>query len=630
MLDLMRKHAGTWLIKVILGAVIIVFTFWGIGSYRMRKGSRVAVVNGTTINVDQYREAYNRILEQLRQRFGNNLNDEMIKMFNVRGQALNSVIDQALLIGEARRLKFRVADEELAAAIRNAPAFQNNGRFDVNRYRRVLDANRMTPESFEIMQRETMLIEKLRSMISGSVIVSEAEAREWYDWRNASVNIDYVLFKSGKYEDIQPTPEEIAAYFKDNSSAYKTEPLRKVRYLHFDPAAYQEKVSITEDEISEYYEANPAEYKVPKTVEASHILIRAGADDSDEKVESSRKRALEILKKIRDGEDFAEAAKKYSEGPSKENGGHLGAFRKEAMVAPFAEKAFSMKAGEISEPVRTAFGWHLIKVEKINPESTVSLAEAASSIRKKLTEDRSKNLAYDDAEAAYEVSFDDNDLDKIAESRGIEVRETDFFGSEGPRKGVKNAADFARFAFAQRVGEISDVQEIGNDYYMLWVVEEIAEKIPELEAVSDRVKQDLIKKMQKEKAQEDARSFLKAVKNGRTMAEAGKTFGVAPTTTGWFNRTEPIPGIGHQPALAAEAFKLSAAKPFPENVIEGGEGYYIARAKERKSPAQEGFGREKSSIMQSLVRQKESAVFNALLADLKGESEITVAEEYRE
>ena len=129
MLDLMRKHAGTWMIKVILGLIIIVFTFWGVGSYSLRKGNRVAVVNGTTITLDQYREAYNGVLEQLRRQFGNNLDDDMIEMFNVKKQALDSVIDQALLIDEAERLHLRVTDDELVRAIQQTAAFQGGRPF---------------------------------------------------------------------------------------------------------------------------------------------------------------------------------------------------------------------------------------------------------------------------------------------------------------------------------------------------------------------------------------------------------------------------------------------------------------------------------------------------------------------
>ena len=144
-----------------------------------------------------------------------------------------------------------------------------------------------------------------------------------------------------------------------------------MRYLKFEPGNYVAKVEISEDEISEYYEEHPDEFQNPKTVEARHILIKVGQDAADEEVAKAKDKIQDILKKARSGQDFAELARQYSEGPSKDKGGLLGSFRREAMVKPFADKAFSMQAGDISEPVRTRFGWHIIKVEKVN-EATVS------------------------------------------------------------------------------------------------------------------------------------------------------------------------------------------------------------------------------------------------------------------
>jgi peptidyl-prolyl cis-trans isomerase D len=164
-----------------------------------------------------------------------------------------------------------------------------------------------------------------------------------------------------RYKDIEPTDEEIRNYFDQHKDTYKTDPQIKVRYLHVKPEDYADKVTVSEDDIQDYYEDNPEKFKSPKTVEARHILIKLNPDASAEEVENARQRSETVLDMAKEGQDFAELAKKYSEGPTKTQGGNLGAFRREAMVKPFADKAFSMKAGEISEPVRTRFGWHIIK-----------------------------------------------------------------------------------------------------------------------------------------------------------------------------------------------------------------------------------------------------------------------------
>ncbi len=626
MLRLMRKKTGSWFIKILLGAIVVVFVFWGVGSFRAQRGGRVALVNGDQITQDEYREAYNNLIEQLRQRFGNNLNEEMIKMLQVRKQALNQLIDNRLLVQEAQRLKFRVSDKELAGAIMAIGAFQNAGVFDNRLYNNVLNRLRMTPEEFEVAQREAMLIEKLRTFITSSVKVSGEEAREWLNWTNASVNIDFVLFDPGSNKNIKPSQEEIKAFFEDHKAKYKTDAMVKVRYLHFDPDTYRSEVTIADEEIKYYYDENQEEFKTPKTVEARHILIKADKDADSETVEKTRKKAFDIMMMAKGGKDFAELAKQYSEGPSRDRGGHLGAFRKEAMVKPFADKAFSMKAGEISEPVRTRFGWHIIKVEKVNEATTLSFDEAEKKIQKKLADERAKYLASDIAEAVSDVSFEGDDLLQAARERNLNVLTTDFFTKKGPEKGINNPKKFASTAFNLSVMEISDIQDFEDGYYILQVIEKIPEKIPEFEKVRKEVRADLVKERHDAKASKDANAFLSALKSGKSMSTESQNYNLAPTTTGLYKRNDSIPKIGFEREISEAAFKLTNEKKLPEKVIKGKKGYYVIQFRERKMPEFEEFYKEKAAITQRLLQQKKSTTFAALLSQIKSQSDITIKE----
>jgi peptidyl-prolyl cis-trans isomerase D len=626
----MRKQASSWLIKVLLGAIVIVFIFWGVGSFRSQRGGRVALVNGDQITLDEYREAYNNIIEQLRQRFGKNFNEEMIKMFQVRKQALNRLIDNRLLVQEAQRLNFRVSNKELSDAIFGIEAFQRAGIFDGRLYKNVLDRLRMTPEEFEVAQREAMLIERLRTLITGSVKVSDQEAREWFNWTNTSADIDFVLFAPDSYKDINPSSEEIKAFFENHKDNYKTDAMVKVRYMHFDPDTYRSEIKITGEEVQDYFDENPEEFKTPKTVEARHILIKADQNADPDIVERARKRALDILKIAKEGKGFAELAKQYSEGPSRDKGGHLGEFRKETMVKPFADKAFSMQAGEISDLVRTRFGWHIIKVEKINEASTLSLDEAKNKIRKKLTDERVNNLAYDAAEEVSEVSFEGDDLLKAAKERNLNIVTTDFFAKKGPEKGVDNRAKFASAAFSLALMEISDIQDFEDGYYILQVIEKIPEKNSELENVKEKVMVDLVAERRDAKASEDANVFLSALKSGQSMDTTSNDFNLTPKTTGLFKRNESIPQIGFERKISEIAFKLTNEKKLPEKVIKGGKGYYVIQFKDRKPPDMEGFNKEKTAIKQRLLQQKKSKVFDALLSQIKSKSDISIKEGFLE
>jgi peptidyl-prolyl cis-trans isomerase D len=628
MLNLMRKHAGTWLIKVILGAIVIVFIFWGVGSYTAQRSNRVASVNGDTISVDEFSTAYNRMVEQYRQSFGKSFNEEMIQTLQLKQQALNQLISQILMQQAAAKLKLSVTDDELADSIRQIPAFQSDGVFDSRRYRSVLGFNRLTPEAFEQSQREALLVDKLRNLISSSVKVSDLEASQWYNWNNASVDLDYLQVDPARYTDIKPSDEEIQKYFESHRDAYKTDPQAKVRYVRWKPEAFADRVSLTEDDLKEYYDDHKEQFESPKTVEARHILIKVGQDADAETVAKAKARIDEIYKMAKAGEDFAELAKKYSEGPTKDRGGYLGAFRREAMVKPFSDKAFSMKAGEISEPVRTRFGWHIIKVEKVNEARTRTFEEARDEIRKQLTAERAKALALEDAEAVSDLIFEGQPLEKVAKDRGLKVVETDYFTQSGPTSGVSDPARFAKVAFDLAAGEFSEVEDFGDGYYLMELVDKTPSKPAEFEAVKDKVRADFIKEKQQEKARQDAAQILKALAEGQSMDSVAKKFGLTVKSTGLFKRNQPIPDIGYEPQISAAAFALSETKKLPDDVIEGQKGFYVIRFKQRVEPAAAEFEKEKADIEQRLRQQKQFRMFEQWLAEKRAESKIAIEERF--
>ncbi|MCK5204382.1 MAG: SurA N-terminal domain-containing protein, partial [Desulfobacterales bacterium] len=290
MLSLMRKHAGTWMIKIILGAIVVVFVFWGVGSYTSRRSGRVADVNGTLITLDDYRASYTNLVEQVRQSFGNNLSEELIQTLQLRKRALDQLIDRSLMLQAAAKFKLIVSDEELAESIRNVAAFQTAGVFDSGRYINALSSNKLTPETFEVQQRDSLIIDKLQAFISANIKVSDLEAQQWYIWNSTEVDIDYVILEPQRYKNIKPTDEEIRNYFDQNKDSYKTDPQIKARYLYFKPQDYAAKVTVSEDDIREYYESNPEKFKTSKTVEARHILIKVDSNAQAEAAESARTR----------------------------------------------------------------------------------------------------------------------------------------------------------------------------------------------------------------------------------------------------------------------------------------------------------------------------------------------------
>jgi peptidyl-prolyl cis-trans isomerase D len=321
-------------------------------------------------------------------------------------------------------------------------------------------------------------------------------------------------------------------------------------------------------------------------------------------------------------------AKQYSEGPTKDRGGNLGAFRREAMVKPFADRAFSMEPGEISEPVRTRFGWHIIKVEKVNPEKTTSLSEARNDIINDLKADYSKNMAYDEAEAVYDESFEGRELDIIAQERDLKILTTGLFSQKNPPKELKNGARFSAFAFGLPLNEISDVQDFGDGYYLIEVIDQVPAQISELESVKAKVKEDLVKEKQDAKARDEADTFLAELKDGQLFAATSEKFKLTPKKTGFFKRNDSIPTIGSERDMARIAFRLSDKEKLPEEVIKGQKGYYVISYRERQKPSLDGFEKEKTEIKQRLLQQKIAKTFDAWLTQLKNESQIIIEEEF--
>jgi peptidyl-prolyl cis-trans isomerase D len=345
---------------------------------------------------------------------------------------------------------------------------------------------------------------------------------------------------------------------------------------------------------------------------------------AEDEVASARDRTVEILDKYKAGESFDELAKQYSEGPSGNAGGYLGAFKKEEMVAPFAEKAFSMAPGEVSEPVKTRFGWHLILVEKVNEAATTSLEEAGEEIKQRLVDQKADNLAYDAAESFYDQTLEGDNLAEITMDTGLMVVKTGPFDQQGKSlNGIAERRKFSTAAFNLELNQISEIQDFSDGYYLMQVIETIPGKIPELEKVKKEVSEDLKKEKQQEIADKDAQALLEALKNDPQGEMATKA---AFTATGYFKRNASIPEIGYESDISNAAFMLTKEKPLPEKTFNGTKGTYVIRLKNRKLPDAEGFDKEKEQIKETLLVRKQSKTFTEWLQQIKDGSEITIKE----
>jgi peptidyl-prolyl cis-trans isomerase D len=207
---------------------------------------------------------------------------------------------------------------------------------------------------------------------------------------------------------------------------------------------------------------------------------------------------------------------------------------------------------------------------------------------------------------------------------------TDYFTRAGPPKNIKNPGQFASIAFDLVEKEVSDIQDFGDGFYLLEVVEKIPAQIPELNAVEEKVMNDLIKKKQDEMAKQDAEKFLTDVKNGESMEEAGKKYELKPQNTGFFKRTDSIPNIGYEREIAQIAFSLTEQDSLAQEVLDGRKGYYVVKFSGKELPSPEGFDKEKEDIKTRLLQQKKATIFREWLTQLKDKSEISIQEGFLE
>ncbi len=618
MLDFMRRHAGTWMIKALLFAIVVVFIFWGVGSWTQHEEGIVATVNGEAISIEAYRRQYNRMLDQLRQSFGAGLSEELLRAMDLPNRALDELIDQVLLRQAAERFGLEVSDEELSRSVHRIAAFQANGRFDAARYRQLLSLNRLTPEVFESLQRESLRVQKLARLVTGGAKVSDRELEEWYAWNRLAVQVDWAVIESERFGEVQATAEEIARHFEENREAYRRPAEVRVRFVRIDPEALRGRHTPGERELEAYYEEQRERFVVPRTVEASHILLRLEENASPEAVEAARARIAELRQRILEGADFAALAREVSEDPgSREQGGRLPPLRREDVVPAFAEAAFALAPGTVSEPVRTPFGWHLIRVERVNEQRTRTFLEVKEEIAERLSRERARNAASDLAEAVYDAVLAAGDLAQAVAGRELEVQTTGFFSREQPPPALAQPAPFVEAAFALAPGEVSDILDLSDGYFLLQHEEGRPSRIPELAEVEERVRADVLRRKKTARALEQARALLADLRGGAAPEAAAKKYGVSFRPSGFFQRSEAIEGLGLEPAVNQAAFELSERRPFPEEPLATEKGFCVIRFAGRRDPEAAGLERERDRIREQLLQQKRMQLWEAWMSDLR-------------
>jgi len=430
MLRLMRKHARNWLMKVVLGIIIIVFVFY-FGSMRGRQITEtIAEVDGSLIARADFRSEYQNLLDLYRQRYGNNLTDSLIEKLNLKQQAFERLINRAVILSKANELKLDVSNEELRASILSHPAFQRNGVFDNKTYQWVLRSQRLTPEDFEAIQRRALKIEKLERLIKESAKVSDKEIRDIYDSQNRKINVNFIKITTDMVAVKEPSKEVLEEYLKEHSEAFRTPQKAKIEYIEFRGDSFADIESISDEEITQYYEYHESDFEDNGTIkplpEVRDIII--SRLKSTHGMDTAFDEATAAHDTIYQEENFEEYAKE--KGLKIQTAGFSRGVPLTGQLAglqDLSEYVLGLKAGDMGRVFSDDNGYYLFRVVSLEPSYTPKLEEITDKVRKSYTASESIKLSREKSENILDRLKTGTDMAKLSRDEGLKLSETGMF-----------------------------------------------------------------------------------------------------------------------------------------------------------------------------------------------------------
>ncbi|MGB6381270.1 MAG: SurA N-terminal domain-containing protein, partial [Syntrophobacteria bacterium] len=593
-----------------------------------KKASRVAVVNGSYIGLREYQSMYSNLVEQMRRQFGRQFSSELVETLNLKGQALDRLINRRLILTEAGMLEFDVSREELQNAIVSYPAFQTNGQFDPLRYQQILRSNKLTPQDFEANQREDLLINKVEQFITRGTKVLESEMLSFFHHTRDRVNLAYVQIDPQDFKNqVKVDEAAVRDYFDKHRENYRLADKRNILYVRFVPQDYLAEVEVTDQEIEEFYQLHQDDYREPKKVHARHILFRISEKAKTAEIQEILDRAKKVLDLARKGDNFAELARKYSDDSTASKGGDLGYFKSGDMVKPFADSAFSLKKGEISDLVRTRFGVHIIKVEDIKEESVKPLAAVKETVRQSLKEERSREIALQRADSFIDLSRALDDLQKAAAEAGLEVKESGLFAAEEPVPQLGRHPEINEIIFALRSKEISPAFSIGDDQLVAQLVEIQDSRLEEFAEAQERVQEDWITEQSEVLARTQAQEWLETARQEGNLAKVARRNKLKINKTGLFTTVSPAPPFGNQRDMVITAFSLTPEQPLPSEVYEVDGKFIILQLEDSQPASENGFQKEKDSLAKQLLQAKKEQTFSRWINGRRQQADIKMLQE---
>lgn len=636
MLQAIRDRITGWIAWFIVGLIAITFALWGVDSYlRDDATAYAAKVNDEEISEAALSRAMQRQRLQMQRLLGEDFTPGMIDETLLRSSVLEGMIQKQLLITMAEEEGFAISDQLLAARIQAIPDLQQDGVFSRERYEMLLRQQGMSPTGFEMDLRTDLLVNQITSGFNDSIGISDRELERLYALQMQQREVEYLLVSAAQIAaGYEPDEEAIDRYFTAHQDDFRAPEQVRLEYLDISRRDVAAEIPVDEEAVRAFYEQNLQAYGREELRRARHILIQVAATANEAEVAAARERALQARERILAGEEFAAVAAETSDDPgSAAQGGDLGLFGRGMMVPEFETAAFALEAGELSEPVRSPFGFHLIEVTEIEAGDVKSLEEVRDEIVASLREFEVDNLFMDRAEILANASYEHpGTLGVAANQLGLETRESEWISRDGG-EGIGRFPAVVAAAFGEEVferGNNSDPIEVEPGRL---VVIRLLDHRPAEPRPLEQVREDVVAALRdahaRSVAEQRGQALLDRLGTGapmETLADADTVRYQAPVMIQRNVRDHPA-------AVVTEVFRLShpRAGELTRSGLALDNGDYVVI---RLNRVQEGdparmTEAERQQLRQGLRSLYGAAEVNALLTSLRAGARVVIPEDER-
>ena len=583
----------------------------------------VARVGDKEITVGEFRTVYLRQLQGYQAQSDGEITAEILRSMGIDRQILQQMIDEHAALQEAERLGVTVSDTEVRDRIVSFPAFQRNGQFvGEQAYAQMLRAQSppMTPAQFEDDIRRSLMLERLQAAVTDWITVTDEELRREHVRRNEKIRVSAISFRADDFrEGIEATDEDVAALFAQNAIDYTVPEKRRLRFVVVDVAALKASFTPTDADVESYYSYNTDRYTEPVSLRASHILLRTEGKDPAE----VQTQAEAIVAEARGGADFSVLARQYSEDDgTKELGGDLGPISPGQMVPEFEGAAYALEQGEISDPVSSLFGVHIIKATEKTGGVSQSLDDVRESIVELLKQESADARASGYAEAMSAEITTAEDMDAAARRRGFEPQLTGFVAPGEPILGLGFSSQVTAQAFQIAQGQVAGPIQTPTGPAFVTVVDVQDPYVPPLEEVEARVRDDVIRKKAFAAAQARAAEVATLLQTADDFTQAAETEELEVGTSDALARGNAMPGVGLNAAVEAVAFSLSAGET--SDPVLTGNSAVILHVHERQEATASDLQATRETLRNAMISERQGQFFAAYMENAKARIQIDV------